>query len=85
MIRIVLQMQITMEKTFAYASNKQKNNLDRMYVYIIHKRFLTIVITEIYAAQKFSELQRIFLEFIQFYSFHIAFYRFINTAFASYR
>ena len=54
MIRIVLQMQITI-KTFAYASNKQKNNLDRMYVYIIHKRFLTIVIMEIYAAQEFSE------------------------------
>ena len=40
MIRIVLQMQITIEqKTFLYASNKQKNNLDRMYVYITHKRY----------------------------------------------
>ena len=76
MIRIVLQMKNTIEQnTFAYASNKQKNNLDRMYVYIIHKRFLTIVIMEIYAAQEFSELQRIFLEFIRFY-FDLAFLSF---------
>ena len=46
-----------------------------MYVYIINKRFLTIIIMEIYAAQEFSELQRIFLEFIRFY-FDLAFLSF---------
>ena len=77
MIRLVLQMQITIEqKTFLYASNKQKNNLDRMYVYIIHKRFVTIVIMEIYAAQKFSELQRIFLSLSSFISYSfLSFYQ----------